>query len=134
VLQASGRSARQKSTCGSSPTAARVGAALLARRSCSSACHGASTGRSKPRSTRCRRRARQLTYAGPGLELAALQYDIPGPWAASEDPDGADTTAAIRAALDAGDREAARTLAEARLQALVVLHARLAPSYLGAVA
>ena len=68
------------------------------------------------------------------LELAALQYDLPGPWAAPEDPDGADTAAAIRAALDAGDREAARTVAEARLQALVGLHARLAPSYLGAVA
>ena len=68
------------------------------------------------------------------LELAALQYDLPGPWAASEDPGGADTTAAIRVALDAGDRDAARTVAEARLRALVGLHARLAPSYLGAAA
>ena len=50
------------------------------------------------------------------LELAALQYDLPGPWAASEDPGGADTSAAIRVALDADDREAARRLAEARLR------------------
>jgi hypothetical protein len=65
------------------------------------------------------------------LELAALQYELPGPWSAAEDPAGADTAGAIRAAVDAGDREAGRIAAEARLRALVGLHARLAPSYLG---
>jgi hypothetical protein len=65
------------------------------------------------------------------LELAALQYELPGPWSAAEDPAGADTAAAIRAAVEVGDREAVRIAAEARLRALVGLHARLAPSYLG---
>jgi Predicted 3'-5' exonuclease related to the exonuclease domain of PolB len=68
------------------------------------------------------------------LELAALQYELPGPWSASEDTAGADTAAAIRTAVTAGDREAVRVTAEARLRALVGLHGRLAPSYLGAVA
>jgi hypothetical protein len=68
------------------------------------------------------------------LELAAWQYALPGPWARADDPAGADTTAGIREALEAGDRHTARTLAEARLRALVELHARLAASYLGGVA
>ena len=68
------------------------------------------------------------------LELAAWQYQLPGPWARAGDPAGADTTAGIREAVAAGDRDTARTLAEARLGALVALHARLAPSYLGGVA
>jgi hypothetical protein len=68
------------------------------------------------------------------LELAALQYELPGPWSVAEDPAGADTAAAIRGALAAGDREAVRVMAEVRLRALVDLHARLAPSYLGATA
>jgi hypothetical protein len=65
------------------------------------------------------------------LELAALQYELPGPWSVAEDPAGTDTAAAIRAAVAAGDRDAARVAAQARLHALVNLHARLAPSYLG---
>jgi hypothetical protein len=68
------------------------------------------------------------------LELAAWQYALPGPWAQADDPAGADTTAGIRDALDAGDRDAARALAEARLRALVGLHERLAASYLGGAA
>ena len=68
------------------------------------------------------------------LELAAWQYALPGPWAGADDPAGADTTAGIREAVAAGDRDTARTLAEARLRALVELHARLAASYLGGVA
>jgi hypothetical protein len=68
------------------------------------------------------------------LELAAWQYELPGPWAQAADPAGADTTAGIRGALEAGDREAARALAEARLRALVGLHERLAASYLGGAA
>ena len=68
------------------------------------------------------------------LELAAWQYELPGPWARADDPAGADTTAGIRGSLEAGDRDAARALAEARLRALVGLHARLAASYLGGVA
>jgi hypothetical protein len=56
------------------------------------------------------------------LELAAWQYALPGPWAQADDPAGADTTASIRDALDAGDRDTARTLAEARLRALISLH------------
>jgi hypothetical protein len=68
------------------------------------------------------------------LELAALQYELPGPWSAPDDAAGADTAGAIRAAVAAGDRDAARVVAESRLRALVGLHARLAPSYLGAVA
>jgi len=68
------------------------------------------------------------------LELAALQYELPGPWSVAEDAAGADTAATIRAAVAAGDRETVRVTAEARLHALVGLHARLAPSYLGAVA
>ena len=47
---------------------------------------------------------------------------------------GADTTAGIRDALDVGDRDAARALAEARLRALISLHERLAASYLGGAA
>ena len=42
--------------------------------------------------------------------------------------------AGIRDALEAGDRDAARALAEARLQALISLHERLAASYLGGAA
>jgi hypothetical protein len=68
------------------------------------------------------------------LELAALQYALPGPWSVAEDAAGADTAATIRAAVAAGDRETVRVTAQARLHALVGLHARLAPSYLGAVA
>ena len=68
------------------------------------------------------------------LELAAWQYALPGPWARADDPAGADTMAGIRESLDAGDRDAARALGEARLRALVSLHARLAASYLGGVA
>src|SRR5262249_1292725 len=68
------------------------------------------------------------------LELAAWQYQLPGPWAQAGEPAGADTTAGIREAVAAGDRDTARILAEARLRALVALHARLAPSYLGGVA
>jgi hypothetical protein len=68
------------------------------------------------------------------LELAALQYELPGPWSLAEHAAGADTAATIRAAVAAGDREGVRVTAEARLRALVGLHARLAPSYLGAVA
>ena len=75
------------------------------------------------------------TCGGPGPSSSPRSSTTsPGPGRPPRIPTGADTTAAIRAALDAGDREAARTLAEARLQALVGLHARLAPSYLGAVA
>jgi hypothetical protein len=68
------------------------------------------------------------------LELAALQYKLPGPWSVADDPAGSDTAAAIRAAVAAGDQDAARVAAESRLRALVGLHARLAPSYLGVVA
>jgi hypothetical protein len=68
------------------------------------------------------------------LELAAWQYALPGPWAQADDPAGADTTTGIRDALEAGDRDAARTLAEARLRALIRLHERLAASYLGGAA
>jgi DNA-binding GntR family transcriptional regulator len=68
------------------------------------------------------------------LELAAWQYALPGPWAQADNPTGADTTAGIRDALEAGDREAARALAEARLRALIGLHERLAASYLGGAA
>jgi Predicted 3'-5' exonuclease related to the exonuclease domain of PolB len=68
------------------------------------------------------------------LELAALQYELPGPWTTADEPDGADTVEAIRAALARGDRDVARTVAAIRLQALVALHNRLAPSYLGAMA
>jgi hypothetical protein len=68
------------------------------------------------------------------LELAAWQYALPGPWAQADDPAGADTTAGIRDALEAGDRDAARALAEARLRALISLHERLAASYLGGAA
>jgi hypothetical protein len=68
------------------------------------------------------------------LELAALQYELPGPWSAAEDMTGTDTAAAIRAAAAADDRDAVRIAADARLRALVGLHARLAPSYLGAMA
>jgi hypothetical protein len=68
------------------------------------------------------------------LELAAWQYELPGPWAQADDPAGADTAAGIREALETGDRDAARALAEARLRALVGLHERLAASYLSGVA
>ena len=68
------------------------------------------------------------------LELAAWQYALPGPWGQADEATGADTTVAIRRALAAGDRETARTPADARLRALVGLHARLAASYLGGVA
>jgi hypothetical protein len=68
------------------------------------------------------------------LELAAWQYELAGPWARADDPAGADTTAGIREALDVGDREVARALAEARLRALISLHERLAASYLGGAA
>jgi hypothetical protein len=68
------------------------------------------------------------------LELAAWQYALPGPWARADDPAGADTTAGIREALEVGDREVARALAEARLRALIGLHERLAASYLGGAA
>jgi hypothetical protein len=68
------------------------------------------------------------------LELAALQYELAGPWTVREDSAGADTTTGIREAVEAGDRDAARALAEARLRALVGLHDRLASSYLGGVA
>jgi hypothetical protein len=68
------------------------------------------------------------------LELAAWQYDLPGPWARADDPAGADTMVGIREALQAGDRDAARALAEARLRALISLHERLAASYLGGAA
>jgi hypothetical protein len=73
------------------------------------------------------------TQRSPSLELAALPYELPGPWTAAEEPEGADTAGAIRAALARGDRDAARIVAETCLGALV-LHARLAPSYLGAMA
>jgi len=68
------------------------------------------------------------------LELAAWQYELPGPWVRADDPAGADTTTGIRKALAAGDRDTARTLAQVRLRALVELHARLAASYLGGAA
>jgi Predicted 3'-5' exonuclease related to the exonuclease domain of PolB len=68
------------------------------------------------------------------LELAAWQYELPGPWARVDDPAGADTTTGIREALQAGDRDTARVLADARLRALIGLHERLAASYLGGAA
>jgi hypothetical protein len=68
------------------------------------------------------------------LELAAFQYDLPGPWTTAEEQDGADTAGMIRVALARGDRDAARTVGATRLEALVALHNRLAPSYLGAMA
>ena len=52
------------------------------------------------------------------------------------DPPASDWTGRFELLLigNGGDRDAARALADARLRALVGLHARLAASYLGGVA
>jgi hypothetical protein len=68
------------------------------------------------------------------LELTAIQYAIPGPWDAADDPEGVDTAGAIRAAVARGERSVAEVLGEARLRAVVALHARLAESYLEGIA
>ncbi len=60
------------------------------------------------------------------LELAALRYQLPGPWSDPADEAGADTAQAIREALARGDRARAQALAQARLLAIWSLYQRLA--------
>lgn len=66
------------------------------------------------------------------LELAAIEYGLPGPWADPADEAGADTAPAIRTAVTRGELGRARALAEARLHALWGLHQRLVIPYIAA--
>jgi len=67
------------------------------------------------------------------LELAALQYGLPGPWADPAEEAGADTATAIRQAVARGEIDRAAALAQARLRALWGLYERLAAPYLAAL-
>jgi len=68
------------------------------------------------------------------LELAAIQYAIPGPWDAATEEESIDMAAGIRLAVGNGDLDRARFLAESRLAAIGHLYHRLAPTYLAASA
>jgi hypothetical protein len=68
------------------------------------------------------------------LELAAIQYAIPGPWDAATEEEPIDMAAGIRLAVNKGDLDRARFLAESRLAAIGHLYHRLAPTYLAASA
>jgi hypothetical protein len=68
------------------------------------------------------------------LELAAVQYAIPGPWDAATEEEPIDTAAGIRVVVGNGDLERARFLAESRLSAIGQLYQRLARTYLAASA
>jgi hypothetical protein len=68
------------------------------------------------------------------LELAAIQYAIPGPWDATTEEEPIDSAAGIRLAVGNADLERARFLAESRLSAIGHLYHRLARTYLAASA
>lgn len=68
------------------------------------------------------------------LELAAVQYAIPGPWDAATEEEPIDSAGGIRLAVGCGDVERARFLAESRLSAIGQLYERLARTYLAATA
>lgn len=68
------------------------------------------------------------------LELAAIQYAIPGPWDATTEEEPIDSAGGIRLAVGNGDLERVRFLAESRLSAIGHLYHRLARTYLAASA
>jgi len=68
------------------------------------------------------------------LELAAIQYTIPGPWDATTEEEPIDSAGGIRLAVGNGDLERVRFLAESRLSAIGHLYQRLARTYLAASA
>ncbi len=68
------------------------------------------------------------------LELAAVQYAIPGPWDAATEEEPIDSAAGIRLAVGDGDLDRAHFLAESRLSAIGQLYHRLARTYLAASA
>lgn len=68
------------------------------------------------------------------LELAAIQYAIPGPWDATTEEEPIDSAGGIRLAVANADLERARFLAESRLSAIGHLYQRLARTYLAASA
>jgi len=68
------------------------------------------------------------------LELAAIQYTIPGPWDATTEEEPIDSAGGIRLAVGNDDIERARFLAESRLSAIGHLYHRLARTYLAASA
>jgi hypothetical protein len=66
------------------------------------------------------------------LELAAIQYAVPGPWDATTAEEPIDSAGGIRLAIGTGDLERVRFLAESRLAAIGHLYHRLARTYLTA--
>ncbi|MGQ0722844.1 MAG: hypothetical protein ACT4PE_14935 [Candidatus Eiseniibacteriota bacterium] len=68
------------------------------------------------------------------LELAAIQYTIPGPWDATTEEEPIDSAGGIRHAVGTADLERVRFLAESRLSAIGHLDHRLARTYLAASA
>lgn len=68
------------------------------------------------------------------LELAAIQYTIPGPWDATTEAEPIDSAGGIRLAVAGGDLERVRFLAESRLSAIGHLYQRLGRTYLAASA
>lgn len=68
------------------------------------------------------------------LELASIQYAIPGPWDATTEDEPIDSAGGIRVAVVNRDLERVRFLAESRLSAIGHLYHRLARTYLAASA
>jgi hypothetical protein len=66
------------------------------------------------------------------LELAAIQYAVPGPWDAATAEEPIDSAGGIRLAIGTGDLERVQFLAESRLAAIGHLYHRLARTYLAA--